>query len=141
MDALAKVDLLAVWVAEALNSSGYGGQDSQRVREVPDVRTIRYYTTLGMLDKPSEMRGRTAYYGRKHLLQIVAIKRLQSQGQPLANIQQKLLGADETTLKSLAGLTDEALNAIIESKPSPTTSQPTPSASRPAKFWERTPQW
>ena len=29
-----------------------------RVREVPDRRTIRYYTTLGLLDRPAELRGR-----------------------------------------------------------------------------------
>jgi hypothetical protein len=49
-----------------------------QVRAVPDERTVRYYGTLGLLDKPLAMRGRTALYGRRHLAQVVAIKRLQS---------------------------------------------------------------
>src|SRR5882757_9201288 len=100
MDAVADIGLLSQWVAKVLNTAEYV-QDSQRVRELPDVRTIRYYTTLGLLDKPFEMRGRTAYYGRRHLLQIVAVKRLQAQGLALSAIQQKLLGVDEATLKTL----------------------------------------
>jgi len=58
----------------------YSGQANGRVREVPDMRTIRYYTTRGLLDPPAQMRGRTALYGKRHLLQLVAIKRLQAKG-------------------------------------------------------------
>ncbi|MDX6262798.1 MAG: hypothetical protein QOH84_4486, partial [Kribbellaceae bacterium] len=53
----------------------YPGQANGRVRAVPDQRAIRWYTTTGMVDRPAEMRGRTALYGRRHLLQLVAIKR------------------------------------------------------------------
>ena len=31
-----------------------------QVRAVPDERTIRYYGTIGLLDRPAAMRGRTA---------------------------------------------------------------------------------
>ena len=146
MGTLGKVDLLAFWVAEALQTSNYEGQDSSRVRELPDVRTIRYYTTLGILDKPAEMRGRTAFYGRRHLLQVVAIKRLQARGLPLTAIQEQLLGVDETKLRDIAALNDKALATILESRPSPPTAkQPTeqPSAARSPKqsFWEASPQW
>ena len=48
-------------VQQVLSAADYGGQPSGRVREVPDLRTIRYYTTLGLLDKPVEMRGRRAF--------------------------------------------------------------------------------
>ena len=80
------------------------GPASARVRAVPDTRTIRYYTTLGLIDKPSEMRGRTAFYGKRHVLQIVAIKRLQAEGLTLEAIQNKLLGATERTLGKLADI-------------------------------------
>ena len=71
------IDELGAVVALAL-SVDYAGQANGRVREVPDRRTIRYYTTLGLIDRPARMRGRTALYGRRHLLQLVAIKRLQA---------------------------------------------------------------
>src|SRR5690348_15034744 len=74
--ALLTLDELSARVALAL-ADHYEGQASARVRDVPDVRTIRYYTTLGLIDRPAALRGRTALYGRRHLLQLVAIKRLQ----------------------------------------------------------------
>ena len=82
---------LGAQVALAL-SVDYQGPPNGRVRGVPDLRTIRYYTTLGLLDRAADMRGRTALYGRKHLLQLVAIKRLQARGLGLAEIQQQLVG-------------------------------------------------
>jgi DNA-binding transcriptional MerR regulator len=90
-------------VARAL-ASGYAGARDARTREVPDLRTIRYYTTLGLLDRPAEMRGRTALYGRRHLVQLVAIKQLQSLGLSLPQIQQRLAGATDATLAKLAGM-------------------------------------
>src|SRR4051794_26899981 len=89
------IDELGSRVALAL-SVDYDGQASGRVREVPDRRTIRYYTTLGLIDRPAEWRGRTALYGRRHLLQLVAIKRLQARGLALAELQQQLLGLTDT---------------------------------------------
>ncbi|HKD96954.1 MAG TPA: MerR family transcriptional regulator [Micromonosporaceae bacterium] len=97
---------LAERVAGAL-SSGYDGQVNRRVTEVPDVRAIRYYTTLGLLDRPAEMRGRTALYGPRHLWQLVAIKRLQADGRSLAEIQQELTGAPDAALRRLAAIPDE----------------------------------
>jgi DNA-binding transcriptional MerR regulator len=87
------------------------------------------------------MRGRTAYYGRKHLLQLVAIKRLQAQGLPLADIQQKLLGADKAKLKKLAQLSDEALTAITQRAPEGESAAAASTPARETRFWERAPQW
>src|SRR5947209_4399212 len=95
------IDELGSQVALAL-SVDYEGQASGRVRDVPDRRTIRYYTTLGLLDRPAEMRGRTALYGRRHLLQLVAIKRLQARGLSLSELQQQLLGLTNAALARLA---------------------------------------
>lgn len=97
------IDELGAQVALAL-SVGYDGPPNGRVRDVPDARTIRYYTTLGLLDRPAEMRGRTAHYGRRHLLQLVAIKRLQARGLALGEIQQRLLGQTDVALARLAQL-------------------------------------
>jgi DNA-binding transcriptional MerR regulator len=82
----------------------YVGQVNGRVREVPDIRTIRYYTTRGLLDRPTQMRGRTALYSERHLLQLVAIKRLQAKGLSLTEIQQRLLGQTNIVLRRLAQL-------------------------------------
>src|SRR5580700_2346545 len=88
------IDELGERVRAALGGPGYEGVPSGRVRDVPDLRTIRYYTTLGLLDRPAAMRGRTALYGARHLLQLVAIKRLQADGRTVAQAQAELFGAD-----------------------------------------------
>jgi len=75
-----------------------------QVRAVPDERTVRYYGTIGLLDRPLAMRGRTALYGRRHLAQVVAIKRLQTTGQSLAEIQAMWPTLDELTLSRMAGI-------------------------------------
>lgn len=75
-----------------------------QIRAVPDDRTVRYYGTIGLLDRPSAMRGRTALYGRKHLAQIVAIKRLQTAGRSLAEIQALWPTLDDHSLARMAGI-------------------------------------
>jgi DNA-binding transcriptional MerR regulator len=75
-----------------------------QVRAVPDERTVRYYGTIGLLDRPLAMRGRTALYGRRHLAQVVAIKRLQTMGRSLAEIQAIWPTLDEPTLARMAGI-------------------------------------
>jgi DNA-binding transcriptional MerR regulator len=102
-DPLWTIEELGTQVVLAL-SDNYAGQSNGSVRDVPDRRTIRYYTTLGLIDRPAEMRGRTAVYSRRHLLQLVAIKRLQSRGLTLAEVQQKLLGITDRELQNLAAL-------------------------------------
>jgi DNA-binding transcriptional MerR regulator len=97
------LDDLTAEVVAAL-ASGYEGAASGRVRDIPDRRTIRYYTTLGLIDRPATMRGRTALYGRRHALQIVAIKKLQAAGRSLAEIQTALAGQTTADLARLAGL-------------------------------------
>jgi DNA-binding transcriptional MerR regulator len=115
------IDELPARVTEAL-SVGYGGVPSNRVRDVPDLRTIRYYTALGLLDRPAAMRGRTALYGSRHLLQLVAIKRLQAQGLSLAAVQERVLG-----------LSDAALRRIVE--PPVSKRDHETSATRGDSFW------
>jgi DNA-binding transcriptional MerR regulator len=75
-----------------------------QIRAVPDDRTIRYYATIGLLDRPSAMRGRTALYDRKHLAQVVAIKRLQTAGRSLAEIQALWPTLEDADLGRMAGI-------------------------------------
>lgn len=95
------LDELAERVDAAL-AVGYAGQSSGRVRAVPDRRAIRWYATIGLIDRPVAHRGRTALYGPRHLLQLVAVKRLQAKGLPLVAIQQELAGATDTQLARVA---------------------------------------
>ena len=88
-------------VAELL-SDNYDGQPNGRVRELPNGRTIRWYTTIGLVDRPVTTRGRTALYGPRHLLQLAAVKRLQAAGRTLAEIQELLVGATNERLAELA---------------------------------------
>lgn len=120
------IDELSAGVAEALTAD-YPGQTNGRVRDVPDRRTIRWYTTIGLLDRPAAMRGRTALYDRRHLLQLVAIKRLQAAGQTLAAVQRELLGATAATLERIARLPEDT---------SSPARPPTPTRER---FWTASP--
>jgi DNA-binding transcriptional MerR regulator len=96
----------------------YPGAPNGRVREVPDRRSIRWYTTIGLVDRPLGTRGRTVLYGPRHLLQLVAIKRRQAAGRTLAEIQAELAGASEETLAAVARVPDRVLGADGTTQPS-----------------------
>jgi DNA-binding transcriptional MerR regulator len=121
------LDELAARVAEALHGPAYPGAPNGRVRDVPDARAIRWYSTIGLVDRPSGMRGRTALYGPRHLLQLVAVKRRQAQGHKLADIQAELAGAPDDDLRRIARLPDAPATAA---EPQPVTR---------AKFWAERP--
>lgn len=86
----------------ALLADGYEGQSNGRVRELPNGRTIRWYTTIGLVDRPSATRGRVALYGPRHALQLAAIKQLQARGLSLAEVQERLLGISDEELAGIA---------------------------------------
>ena len=96
-------------VSAALAGPAYPGAPNGRVRDVPDRRTVRWYTTIGLVDRPAAMRGRTALYGTRHLLQVVAVKRLQALGLSIAEIQAELIGATDATLRRVAAIDDKVL--------------------------------
>lgn len=122
---------LAELVARAAVAlGGTAEQASARVREIPDARTIRWYQTTGLIDRPLALRGRTALYGRRQLLQLVAIKRLQAQGRTLAEIQAEL-----------AGLSTEALEPIAALPAPPATGGPEVDVVRDDKAMIRTRFW
>ena len=79
-------------------------QRSRRIRGVPSVRTIRFYSTVGLLSRPLRFDGRTALYGPRHLAQFLVIKKLQAQGLTLGQIHHHLVGLDESALRKLAGI-------------------------------------
>ena len=122
-----------------------GGLDSGsarangRVRDVPNERLIRWYGTVGLVDPPLSRRGRVASYGRRHLLQLVAVKRRQAQGRSLAEIQAELAGATDAALAAVAQV--PALRpAIAEGGSGPATGARPATGTRPARFWARQPE-
>lgn len=110
-----------------------GGEgSSRRVRWQPDARLVRYYSTLGLLDRPAELRGRTAYYRDRHLLQLLAIKTLQAQGLSLQTVQTELAGMPDAGLARQIGLPpDWAERLAEEGGAAPVVTS--------ARFWERAP--
>lgn len=117
-------------VAERVLRQDYWGQPSRQVAELPNLRTVRYYTTLGLLDRPV-MRGRVAYYTRRHLAQLVAVKRLQAEGLTLAEVQQRLYGLPDDALEQIARLPE-----TLETPDAPTPPAPT---RRRRRFWAELP--
>jgi DNA-binding transcriptional MerR regulator len=105
------LDELVQRVAHALSADGVRAPNA-RVTAVPDGRIIRWYATIGLVDRPHVGRGRTARYGPRHLLQLVAIKRRQAQGCSLAEIQAELTGAPDAMLRRVAAVPAELLEAM-----------------------------
>jgi DNA-binding transcriptional MerR regulator len=111
--------------AEAPGAARSGpARTNGRVRDVPNERLVRWYVTVGLVDPPLSRRGRVARYGRRHLLQLVAVKRRQAEGRSLAEIQAELAGATDETLAAVARVPD---------------SLPAPAApvAAPGRFWAR----
>jgi DNA-binding transcriptional MerR regulator len=115
---------LAELAADALAATA---PTNGRVRDVPNERLVRWYVTVGLVDPALSRRGRVARYGRRHLLQLVAVKRRQAEGRSLAEIQAELAGATDETLAAIARLED---------------TQPARQASLapPDRFWARQPR-
>lgn len=103
-------------------------QHSGRVSEVPSERTIRYYMQLGITDKPLFFKGRTAYFGERHVQQLLAVKKLQTHGLSLSEIQERMLGISDS---ELAKLSDRVLDDGSPTNPK--------GAGSSRAFWEEAP--
>jgi DNA-binding transcriptional MerR regulator len=91
---------LVVQAAHLVDAMGLVPVDGRAARH-PDARAVRYYVGLGLVDRPLGYRGNAALYGRRHLLQLLAIKALQAQGLGLPDVQRQLLGRSTEQLRSL----------------------------------------
>ena len=89
-----------------------GRQRRYHVSIYPDERTIRYYILKGLVDKSSGHRGPAATFSTHHLLQVVAIKKLQAEYLPLHKIKEIILGLSTNELR------DMLLNLNIYEEPS-----------------------
>ncbi|MEU4694747.1 MerR family transcriptional regulator [Actinoplanes sp. NPDC023714] len=115
--------------AHAALAAEYPGAPNGRVRDLPDRRSIRWYATIGLVDRPIGTRGRTALYGPRHLLQLVAIKRRQAAGKTLAEIQAELTGASDEILAAASRVPADLLTADGE----------TPDTTPREPFWKQAP--
>lgn len=84
-------------------------------RATPSARAIRFYVANGLLDHP-EGKGTAATYHYKHLLQLLAIKIRQREGQTLDVIKQEIAGIQGDQLeKRVAASLAPALGAGLAS--------------------------
>ena len=137
MDPIApwSLDELSARVSAALGSVELGQQNGQ-VTEVPNGRTIRYYATLGLIDRPYTA-GRGVRYGRRHLVQLVAIKRLQARGLVLTDVARELGKLDDRALDLLAALPpDDEIAALATEVHGPA---PKVETRRERSFWNAEP--
>ena len=113
------LDELSVRIERELTARGLlGAASDARVSAAPDARTVRYYTTLGLLDRP-RIEGRQARYGERHVLQLLAIKALQATDLPLGEIQRRLYARSDSELKALIeSLAAEASTQAAAAPPS-----------------------
>ena len=87
------------------------------------ARTLHYYRSSGLLDAPESGAGRG--YGRRHLLQLKAIRVLQAQGLPLSRIQQLLFGRSDEELKQIVESVGKVVPRAANLRPHPLVSQET----------------
>ncbi|MEN9508271.1 MAG: hypothetical protein RLZZ621_834 [Gemmatimonadota bacterium] len=79
---------LAAHAASLVDSAGVKPTNAS-ARATPSARAVRFYVANGLLDRP-EGAGTAATYGYRHLLQLLAIKIRQREGQTLEAIRQEM---------------------------------------------------
>ena len=79
-------------------------QDRGTVSEMPDERTLRYYLAEGLLSPATERQGTASVFGYVHLLQLLVVKKLQSEHLPIRKIKELVDGRTERELERLLGL-------------------------------------
>jgi DNA-binding transcriptional MerR regulator len=97
---------LAEQASKILAESGLV-QKSGTVRDAPDERTIRYYQTEGLISPTDEKNGTASVFGYWHLLQVLVIKKLQSEHLPIRKIRDLINGRSERELERLLGTGEE----------------------------------
>ena len=81
-------------------------QERGTVSEVPDERTIRYYLSEGLLSPAEEKQGTASVFGYRHLLQLLVVKKLQSEHLPIRKIKELVDGRVERDLERLLGASE-----------------------------------
>src|SRR3990172_11330046 len=98
-------------------------------RATPSARAIRFYVAHGLLDRP-DGKGTAATYGYRHLLQLLAIKIRQREGQTLEVIKRELA---EQTGDALERRVAQALAPSLATQAPPSV----PDDATPPLSWRR----
>lgn len=88
---------LAAHAATLVDAAGLKPTNAS-ARATPSARAIRFYVASGLLDRP-EGAGTAATYGYRHLLQLLAIKIRQREGQTLDAIKAEMREVTGDTLE------------------------------------------
>jgi DNA-binding transcriptional MerR regulator len=118
---------LAAHAAALVDSAGVKPTNAS-ARAMPSARAVRFYVANGLLDRP-EGAGTAATYGYRHLLQLLAIKIRQREGQTLDAIKVEM---KETT--------GDALERRVAASLAPALSlhvDPVQKSSNPVASWRR----
>src|SRR4028118_453700 len=75
---------------------------------MPDERTLRYYLAEGLVSPASDKQGTASVFGYLHLLQLLVVKKLQSEHLPIRKIKELVDGRTERELERLLGLDTSA---------------------------------
>jgi DNA-binding transcriptional MerR regulator len=79
-------------------------QDRGTVSVMPDERTLRYYLAEGLISPATEKQGTASVFAYTHLLQLLVVKKLQSEHLPIRKIKELVHGRSERELERLLGL-------------------------------------
>ena len=88
---------LAAHVTALVDAAGLRPTNAS-ARSAPSARSVRFYVANGLLDRP-EGTGTSATYNYRHLLQLLAIKIRQREGQTLEHIKREMQGVVGDTLE------------------------------------------
>jgi len=88
---------LAAHVTALVDAAGMRPTNAS-ARAAPSARSVRFYVANGLLDRP-EGTGTSATYGYRHLLQLLAIKIRQREGQSLETIKREMVGVTGDALE------------------------------------------
>lgn len=120
---------LAAHATQLVDAAGMRPTNAS-ARAAPSARAVRFYVAHGLMDRP-EGAGTAATYSYRHLLQLLAIKIRQREGQTLEVIKQEL---KDTSGDALERRVAQALSpALLLNGAAPA---PTVADDRPAR-WRR----
>src|SRR6185503_5168744 len=119
------------------------------VTSVPDERTIRYYMAEGLIQTPGERQGTASLFGYLNLLQLLTVKKLQTEHLPIRKIRELVAGKNEQELEMLLGVGTVAAKKsresdakrYLESLLAPESAPPLMQAAPPPQMLDQSASW
>jgi len=113
---------LAAHVTALVDSAGLRPTNAS-ARAAPSARSVRFYVSHGLLDRP-EGAGTAATYGYRHFLQLLGIKIRQREGQTLETIKREMKDMTGDALERR--IAQSLAPALVANPVSPRTEDETP---------------